>query len=146
MSESGMQFPEIDVLVGAAESIWADESIKITITMKAPTRIAEEIEKISNKSFETIMITDSDIRHIKKGHGRGESDRGQSDIMPEDFRVLPTLLSDFDDIEEGVPDKLGNSRYMLRKQIGDMHYLALVQRGKRKLEIKTFYKRKMSGA
>jgi hypothetical protein len=58
---------------------------------------------------------------------------------------LPFILNDFDSIERGEDDKIGNARFLISKELEGKAYLVTIQRGKYKLEIKTFYKKK-SGA
>ena len=94
--------------------------------------------------LELAFITDSDIRHIKKNHGHSESRRGQQDIKPCDFAWVPAILNEFDSCEHTDTDKLGNRKFLIKKTLDSTIYLVTIQRGKRKLEIKTMWK--MSGA
>ena len=91
--------------------------------------------------LETVFITDSDIRHIKRKHTGKEEDRGQLAVRPSDFALLPEVLNAFDTCEHVDTDKLGNRKFLLTKRIRDVFYVVTIQRGKRKLEIKTMWKR-----
>ena len=91
--------------------------------------------------LETVFITDSDIRHIKRKHSGKEAERGQLTVAPADFRFLPDVLNDFDTCEHVDTDKLGNKKFLLTKRIDDVFYVVTIQRGKRKLEVKTMWKR-----
>ena len=71
-------------------------------------------------------------------------ERGQQSIVPSDFALIPKVLNEFDACEH--TDKLGNKKFLLRKEIGDTVYLVTAQRGKRKLEVKTMWKAHRSGA
>ena len=97
------------------------------------------------EALESVFITDSDIRHIKRKHGNSEESRGQVAIEPSDFGRIPFVLNEFDTCEHTDTDKLGNKKFLLTKSMGDTVYLVTIQRGKRKLEIKTMWKRR-SGA
>lgn len=140
-----INYPEASALVGAAESIWAGSDFRINIQMTVGERLKEAIERESVIELEQVFITDSDIKHIKKRHGENQEPLGQVDIVPEDFATLPVILNEFDEIIKGDDDRQGNSRFMLIKELSGTSYLATIQRGKRKMEIRTFYKRK-SGA
>ena len=94
----------------------------------------------------SVFITDSDIRHIKRKHGSDEERRGQITIVPDDFSCIPQVLNEFDSCEHTDTDKLGNKKFLLKKNIGGTVYLVTIQRGKRKLEIKTMWKENRSGA
>jgi len=139
-------YPETSALVGAAQSVWGGSDALITISIFVSIVLSDKLRELLDKDIESIFITDSGIRHIKKTHSHGEECRGQVDILPEDFAALPLILNEFDDVSKSNADKLGNSRLLFTKDIGDMAYVVTVSRGEKKLEIKTFWKRKMSGA
>ena len=92
-------------------------------------------------SLERVFITDSDMRHIKKHHAKNEQSRGQIDIVPDDFGCIPIVLNDFDSCCHTGTDRLGNKRFELMKRIGNVFYVITVQRGERKLEVKTMWKK-----
>ena len=77
---------------------------------------------------------------LRRQHG------GQQSIVPRDFALIPKVLNEFDACEHADTDKLGNKKFLLRKEIGDTVYLVTAQRGKRKLEVKTMWKAHRSGA
>lgn len=139
-------YPESSVLVGAAESVWEGSESRVTICISASEKLKSEMESVFGLPLESVFITDSDIRHIKKKHGSFESSRGQCNIGPSDFACLPAIVNDFDEISHTDTDKLGNKRFLFSKEMGGIAYVATIQRGKRKLEIKTFWKRNLSGA
>jgi hypothetical protein len=146
MNESALDYPEIPALVGAASSIWQGGDVAVTIHIAASEKLREELKDSYTDGLESVFITDSDIRHIKRTHGAGEQKRGQVEIKPSDFAVIPLILNDFDSITHTNTDKLGNKRFLITKDIGDTAYIATIQRGKKKMEIKTFWKMKVSGA
>jgi len=140
------KYPESLLLQGAAASVWGGSDAKITIQIAVSSVLNAELLKLLGCEVETVFITDSDIRHIKKTHGSNEQSRGQLDIAPQDFAALPLILNEYDSIVHTDTDKLGNKKLLISKDIGDMAYIATVQRGKKKMEIKTFWKAKVSGA
>lgn len=71
---------------------------------------------------------------------------GQLAVRPDDFARIPAVLNEFDSCEHTDTDKLGNKKFLLKKSMQDMVYLVTIQRGKRKLEIKTMWKAKLPGA
>jgi hypothetical protein len=40
---------------------------------------------------QTIFVTDSGIKHIKKRHGQREALRGQIDVTPGDIALIPLV-------------------------------------------------------
>ncbi len=145
-SMSNSVYPESSLLVGAAESIWNGSDAKINIGIDVSEKLVAFMGEHLPEELESVFITDSDIRHIKRKHGSNEAQRGQSNIKPEDFACIPSVLNDFDSCEHTDTDKLGNKKFLLKKRIGTVVYLVTIQRGKRKLEIKTMWKEGQSGA
>ena len=141
-----VEYPESSVLVGAAASVWDGSDAKVTIQIAVSALLYAELVSFSIGDIESVFITDSDIRHIMKTHGHGEIERGQVNINPQDFAALPLILNEFDSIKHTDTDKLGNKKLLITKDIGEMAYVVIIQRGKRKMEIKTFWKVKVSGA
>ena len=140
------RYPESDVLVGAAESVWNGSDAKINISIDVSSKLVNHMSDYLPEALLSVFITDSDIRHIKRKHGSDEERRGQITIVPDDFSCIPQVLNEFDSCEHTDTDKLGNKKFLLKKNIGGTVYLVTVQRGKRKLEIKTMWKENRSGA
>ncbi len=138
------RYPESDVLVGAAESVWNGSDARINIDVSS--KLVNHMSDYLPEALLSVFITDSDIRHIKRKHGSDEERRGQITIVPDDFSCIPQVLNEFDSCEHTDTDKLGNKKFLLKKNIGGTVYLVTVQRGKRKLEIKTMWKENRSGA
>ena len=138
-------YPEETLLIGAAESVWNGSDARINIGIDVGTRLVAAMAEHLPEVLENVFITDSDIRHIKRKHGNSEEGRGQVAIEPSDFGRIPFVLNEFDTCEHTDTDKLGNKKFLLTKSTGDTVYLVTIQRGKRKLEIKTMWKRR-SGA
>lgn len=133
-------------LVDAATSIWKGSNIQVTIHIAVSKFLKTELKTLLDSDIESVFITDSAIRHIKRTHSKTENKRGQVDIAPADFAALPVILNEFDSITHTDTDKLGNKKFLIIKNMGDSAYVVVIQRGKRKMEIKTFWKTKVSGA
>ncbi|WP_286142246.1 hypothetical protein [Adlercreutzia caecimuris] len=140
------RYPESDVLVGAAESVWNGSDARINISIDVSSKLVNHMSDYLPEALLSVFITDSDIRHIKRKHGSDEERHGQITIVPDDFSCIPQVLNEFDSCEHTDTDKLGNKKFLLKKNIGGTVYLVTVQRGKRKLEIKTMWKENRSGA
>ena len=140
------RYPESDVLVGAAESVWNGSDARINISIDISSKLVNHMSDYLPEALLYVFITDSDIRHIKRNHGSDEERRGQITIVPDDFSCIPQVLNEFDSCEHTDTDKLGNKKFLLKKNIGGTVYLVTIQRGKRKLEIKTMWKENRSGA
>ena len=141
-----MDYPEEQLLVGAARSVWSGSDARIKIGIDVGRKLALEMEPFFSEGLELVFITDSDIRHIKRSHGDLEKQRGQLDITPDDFALIPKVLNEFDGCEHTDTDKLGNRKFLIRKNVGNQVYLVTIQRGKKKMQIKTMWKSNQSGA
>lgn len=140
-STSTTSYPESTALIGAAQSIWNGSMASITIQIVVSDRLNEFMGVYGVEPIDMAIITDSDMRHIKISHTDGETMRGQIPIDPADFGVIPAILSEFDGFEESDSDALGNKKFLLDKAIGDRYYVVTIQRGKKKLGIKTMWKK-----
>lgn len=139
-------YPEEPLLVGAAESIWSGSDVRINIGIDVSAKLIEEMKAHLPLGLTRVFITDSDIRHIMKRHGQAEEARGQVTITPQDFAHIPMVLNEFDTCDCVDMDKLGNKKFILSKNIKGNIFLVTIQRGKRKLEVKTMWKGNRSGA
>lgn len=144
--QANNKYPESSLLVGAAESIWNGSDAKINISIDVSEKLIAAMGEHMPEKLESVFITDSDIRHIKRKHGLAEERRGQLTVEPADFANIPEVLNDFDTCELSDTDKLGNRKFVLTKDLGSTVYIVTIQRGKRKPEIKTMWKVNQSGA
>lgn len=144
--EDGAVYPEASLLVGAAESIWNGSDVRINIGIDVSAKLVKEMRNHLPEDLSLVFITDSDIRHIMKRHGQAEELRGQTTIIPQDFAHIPIILNEFETCEYVDTDKLGNKKFLLSKNIEGNIFLITIQRGKRKLEVKTMWKESRSGA
>ena len=139
-------YPEAAVFVEVAESVWNGSTFPIKIEMTVKGRLHMELQRLLNKNIQTIFLTDSDIRHIKNKHGANEAARGQVNITPNDFALIPLVLNEFDKVEHELTDKMGLKKLLFQKRFKEMVYIATVERGEHKLEIRTFWKMRIPGA
>ena len=138
---SGQAHPESALLVGAAQSVWDGSEAVVTIQIGVAAKLRSKMAEYNIGPLDSMFITDSDIRHIKRKHASKEAERGQLPILPADFAFLPDVLNDFDTCERADTDKLGNKKFLLTKDVSGVYYVVTIQRGKKKLEIKTMWKR-----
>jgi hypothetical protein len=68
------------------------------------------------------------------------------DIDPEDFAFIPFVLNEFDTVEHTGADNRGNKKILFTKKISGTVYLATIERGPSKMEIRTFWKMRKPGA
>ena len=106
-----------------------------------------ELKKLLGKDIKSIFITDSDVRHIKKNHGQGEARRGQENITPEDFALIPAVMNEFDTAKHEDTDRKGNKKVLFIKRVNGTVYTASVERGNKQIGVITIWKTKArSGA
>ena len=87
-------------------------------------------------------MTDSDVRHIKNHHGQNEDRRGQIDVIPADLALIPVVLNEYDTIEHMGEDKLGNKKFLFRKKIEGVIYIASIEKGNNQMGVITLWKMK----
>jgi len=140
------KYPEAAAFAGVAASVWNGSSSTAKVEMVVTGRLHSELKRLLGKDIQTIFLTDSDIRHIKKKHGNNEEARGQVDITPDDFALIPLVLNEFDKAEYDLTDKKGNKKLLFQKKCGGIVYVATVERGEHKMEVWTFWKMRVPGA
>jgi len=140
------KYPEAAAFAGVAESVWNGSSSAAKVEMEVKGRLHAELNRLLGKDIKIVFLTDSDIRHIKKKHGRSETGRGQADITPDDFALIPLVLNEFDKAEHDMTDKMGNKKLLFQKKCGGIVYVATVERGESKAEVRTFWKMRDPGA
>jgi len=140
------KYPEAAAFVGVAESVWNGNNSPAKVEMSVSGRLHNELKRLLDKDIKTVYITDSDIRHIKKKHGSNEATRGQINITPDDFALIPLILNEFDKTEHDITDRKGNKKLLFQKNCGEMVYIATIERGEYKVEIRTLWKMRIPGA
>lgn len=140
MTDLIKQYPETSLAIAIAQSVWDGNTATVKMDFSVLQRLKEAYKRITGNYLQTVFITDSDIRHIKKEHGQKEALRGQVDITPADFAYIPLILNEFDTIELTSTDIKGNKRILFTKQIDNLLYLATIERGAHKAAIRTLWK------
>ncbi|MDR1240143.1 MAG: hypothetical protein LBK27_08505 [Treponema sp.] len=139
-------YPEATLLVDLARNVWDGRSPTVKIEFAISDRLKAEFLNLTGNDIQAVFITDSGTRHIKKQHGHEEALRGQVDITPDDFAFIPLVLNEFDTVEHTGEDKRGNKKILFTKKISETIYLATIERGPSKMEIRTFWKMRGPGA
>jgi hypothetical protein len=134
------KYPEAPIMVAMAENVWNGNKTPVKIELAISSHLKAEFQRLLGTDVETIFITDSDVRHIKKQHGQRESLRGQIDLNPEDFALIPVVLNEFDSAQHTETDKKGNKKILFTKKIDRLIYLATIERGPHKGEVRTLWK------
>jgi hypothetical protein len=140
-------YPEAALIVELAKTAW-DGSLKAArVDFSLSDRLKAELNKLLGKDIKSIFITDSDVRHIKKNHGQGEDRRGQENITPEDFALIPVVMNEFDTAQHEDTDRQGNKKVLFVKKVNGNVYTASVERGNNQIGVITLWKTKArSGA
>ena len=136
------QYPEAPLIVAMAESTWAGSRKTAKIEFSLSDTLKAKLKELLGKEVHKIFITDSDARHIKKHHGQNEEKRGQVDIIPADFALIPVVLNEFDTVEHTGEDKLGNKKLFFTKKIEGTIYLASIEKGNNQIGVITLWKTK----
>jgi hypothetical protein len=84
-------YPEAAAFAGVAASVWNGSTSPAKIEMVVTGKLYAALKNLLHKDIQTVFLTDSDIRHIKRKHGSNEAARGQENITPDDF--APDLWS-----------------------------------------------------
>jgi len=141
------KYPEATVIVEMAKAAWNGDIKAARVNFSLSDRLKAELKKLLDKEIKTIFITDSDVRHIKKNHGQGEDRRGQVDITPEDFALIPLVMNEFDTAQHESTDRMGNKKILFVKKVNGNVYTASVERGNSQIGAITLWKTKArSGA
>ncbi|GHV43109.1 hypothetical protein AGMMS49546_23760 [Spirochaetia bacterium] len=134
-------YPESTAIVGMAQSVWDGNKEPARVNFSLSDKLKAELRRLLGKDIESIFITDSDVRHIKKNHGQNEAKRGQVDITPADFALIPLVMNDFNNAEQTETDRLGNRKIIFTKKIDEIVYVAGVEKGSTKMRVITLWKR-----
>ena len=136
------KYPEAPLIVAMAESAWAGNKKTAKIEFSLSDELKTKLDELLGKEIHKIFITDSDARHIKKHHGQNEDKRGQVDITPADFALIPVVLNEYDTAEHTGQDKMGNKKLLFTKKIEGTIYLASIERGNNQIGVITLWKTK----
>jgi hypothetical protein len=136
------QYPEAALIVEMAKTAWSGNRKAVRIDFELSGKLKAELQVLLGKDIRTIFITDSDVRHIKKNHGQGEAARGQVDITPEDFALIPAVMNEFDTAKHEDTDRMGNKKVLFVKKVNGNIYTASVERGNSQIGVITLWKTK----
>ena len=140
-------YPEASLLVELAKAVWSGNIKAARADFSLSDKLKTELKKLLGKDIKSIFITDSDVRHIKKNHGQGEAVRGQEDITPDDFALIPAVMNEFDTARHEDTDRRGNKKVLFIKKVNGTVYTASVERGNNQIGVITLWKTKArSGA
>jgi len=146
-SELIKHYPEATLLVELAKTAWNGNIKSARADFSLSDKLKAELKKLLDKEIKSIFITDSDVRHIKKNHGQGEAARGQENIVPEDFALIPAVMNEFDSARHEDTDRRGNKKVLFVKKVNGTVYTASVERGNNQIGVITLWKTKArSGA
>ena len=146
LKEITEKYPEAAAFAGVAASVWNGSNSPAKVEMTVIGKLHAKLKHLLNKDIQTVFLTDSDIRHIKKKHGNNEASRGQINITPDDFALIPFVLNEFDKAEHDLTDKQGNKKLLFQKNYEGIVYIATIERGEHKVEVRTFWKMHIPGA
>jgi len=132
------KYPEVRLIVAMAESVWAGNIKSVKIDFSLSNELKMKLSELLGKKINKIFITDSDTRHIKKHHGQ----RGQIDITPVDFALIPVVMNEFDTVEITGEDKMGNKKLLFTKKIENIIYIGSIERGNDQIGVITMWKMK----
>jgi len=133
-------YPESPLLVELAKTAWNGDLKAARVDFSLSDKLKTELKKLLDKDIKSIFITDSDVRYIKKNHGQGESKRGQEDITPEDFALIPAVMNEFDIVQHEDTNRKGNKKILFTKKVNGTIYTASVERGNNQLGVITLWK------
>jgi hypothetical protein len=135
------KYPEAPLIVAMAESTWAGSHKTAKIEFSLSDNLKTKLIELLGKKIHKIFITDSDARHIKKHHGQNENKRGQVDITPADFALIPVVLNEYDTAEQTGQDRKGNKKLFFTKKVNGTVYTASIERGNNQIGVITLWKK-----
>ena len=93
-----------------ANSAWDDKEYRGRVEFSPSNKLRSKVKELFGHDIDTVFITDSDIRHIKKEHSQHEEKRGQVNLTPEDIADLYDVVNNFDDATLENVDNLSNKK------------------------------------
>jgi hypothetical protein len=134
------KYPEAPIIVAMAESAWAGSRTTEKIEFALSDRLKIKLKERRKKKIKKTFIPDSDARQIKKQHGQNEEQRGQENITPADFALIPVVLNEYDTVENTGQDKKGNIKLLFSKKMNGIVYSASIERGNNQIGVITLWK------
>jgi hypothetical protein len=140
LQDIAKKYPEAPLIVAMAESTWAGSRTAAKIEFALSDRLKIKLKELLGREIKKIFITDSDARHIKKQHGQNEEQRGQENITPVDFALIPVVLNEYDSVENTGQDKMRNIKLLFSKKMNGIVYSASIERGNNQIGVITLWK------
>jgi len=140
---------ESAALLKQARNAWTDNNSKGKYAFAPSERLSTELRRLLGHDVESIVITDSTIRHLKNHHGNlKETERGQLSLTPEDIATIPYIVNNYDEVLRSpeYDDKMGNRALEIRKRINGVSVIATIEKGERKNFVVTSWHKKKTGA
>lgn len=122
----------------------SEKNIKLGVVSERLKKDADTLGLVDLSEFEH-CVDNYGIKHALKEHGdnKREALRGQIAITENDFRNIPEILKDYDNISAS---KTRNGRdaivYSKKMNDGSIVYVEEIRTGKKRLSLQTMYKRK----
>ncbi len=131
-----------DALIKLAMEAWTNKTINKKLSFSPTEKLKETISELFGHKIEEVFITSNGIRHLRNHHGEGEEKRGQINFTPDMAGEIYDTVNNFDVITKERNDNLGNQNVLVMKKGGGNTFVVLTERGKKRVEIKTFYKKR----
>ena len=129
-------------LIDMATRAWNDNNVHERVSFAPSDKLKAKVKELFGHDIDEVFITSDDVRHIKKHHSENEENRGQVSLRAKDMADIYDTVNDFDSATLEEADKKGNKKMLtVRSKDGKMYSL-LIERGARKVEVKTAYKQK----
>ena len=128
-------------LVDLAQKAIQDKTVQGKVSFKPSQRLKDKLKELMGHDISEVFITADYMRHLKNHHGEDEEKRGQVNFKPEMAAEIYDVVNDFDSATKERDDHKGNQNVLLGRKDNGESYVLLVERGKKKTEVKTFYKK-----
>ena len=122
---------ELAALLHFVQKAWNDTRYQFTFRFAPSEKLRNGLFSILGHEVTNVMITDSSVRHTKNHHGVHEETRGQKNIKPNDFIIIPFLLNHYDIIKnvDKYNDKIGQHTIEITKRINGTAIIATIEKG-----------------
>ena len=141
--EGGRTAEEIkQSLVELANRAWSDSKAQGRVSFAPSKKLRDKVQELFGHDIDEVFITADDMRHIKNDHGANEEKRGQVNITSDEIVGLYDTVNDFNSAAIQKADSKGNKKLLVVRGSNGKSYSLLIERGKHKAEVKTFYKYK----
>lgn len=126
-------------LIDLAAYAWVDKKFQGKVSFRPSEKLNAKLEELFGHTVDEVFITADDVRHLKNNHSNGEERRGQRSLVAGDVASIYDVVNDFDGAEIQRSDNKGNKTALFWKTSSGKMFTLLIERGKRKAEVKTAY-------